>query len=225
LIEHTFARVLRYTFFAFSCWFSRSALNVFPSGSVTTVSGEPDQIEANTGAEFRAWLEHNHASTTAVWLVFWRKDSGHASIDWGDAVDQALCFGWVDSKVQSIDDKRYRQYFSVRKPGSGWSKINKEKIARLTSYGMMAAAGIAAVERAKSDGSWTILDGPEAGLVPDDLATALHDAGLVEAFDGLTVGARKAILTSLVLAKREATRANRIATTIEALADGRSPLS
>ena len=191
---------------------------------MTTVSEEIHQIEATTAAEFRAWLEHNHATASAAWLVFWKKDSGHASVDWSDAVDQALSFGWVDSKVQRLDDERYRQYFSVRKPRSGWSKINKEKIARLTSDSMMAPAGIAAVERAKSDGSWTILDGPEAGLVPDDLATALDEAGLQETFDSLTVGARKAILTWLVLAKREATRANRIAKTIETLADGRSPL-
>jgi uncharacterized protein YdeI (YjbR/CyaY-like superfamily) len=126
--------------------------------------------------------------------------------------------------VQSIDENRYRQYFSVRKPGSVWSKINKEKIARLTAGGLMAPRGLASVERAKQDGSWTILDGPEAGIVPDDLAAALDEAGVRHVFEGLTSGGRKAILVWLAMAKRETTRANRIEKTIAALANGESPL-
>ena len=138
--------------------------------TVTTVSDEIEEIEAATAAEFRRWLEANHETASAVWLIFWKKNSGRPSVDWSDAVDQALCFGWIDSKAQSVDEHRYRQYWSVRKPGSVWSKINKDKISRLTEAGLMAPMGIAAVERAKEDGSWTILDGPEAGIVPADLA-------------------------------------------------------
>jgi uncharacterized protein YdeI (YjbR/CyaY-like superfamily) len=188
------------------------------------VSNEIEEIDLRDAAAFRAWLSQNHANAPAVWLIFWKKNTGYPSTDWGDAVDQALCFGWVDSKVQSLDDKRYRQYFSVRKPGSGWSKINKDKIARLTEAGQMMPAGIVAVERAKADGSWSILDGPEAGIVPEDLSAALDASGVWEAFDALTVGGRKAILTWLVMAKRDATRANRINKTIAALAEGNSPL-
>ncbi len=188
------------------------------------MSDETNEIEAPDRTAFRKWLEENHASEQAVWLVFWKKDSGRPSIEWSDAVDEALCFGWIDSKVQSIDKDRYRQYWTVRKPGSVWSKINKEKIAQLTAEGRMAPAGIAAVERAKQDGSWTILDGPEAGIVPEDLATAMDQAGVREAYDSFTFGAQKAILAWLVMAKREATRANRIGKTIEALGRGESPL-
>lgn len=188
------------------------------------MSNAINEIEAIDATAFRTWLEENHASATGVWLIFWKKNSGHRSIEWSDAVDQALCFGWVDSKVQSLDDKRYRQYFSVRKPGSGWSKINKAKIAELTRTGQMMPAGLAVVERAKMDGSWTMLDGPEAGIVPDDLGAALDGAGVREAFDSLTVGGRKAILAWLVMAKREATRASRIEKTIAALRKGKSPL-
>lgn len=188
------------------------------------MSDDITEIEARDAAEFRQWLAHNHATASAVWLLFWRKHSGHPSIEWGAAVDQALCFGWIDSKVQSIDENRYRQYFSVRKRGSGWSKINKEKIAELTTAGMMMPAGIATVERAKEDGSWTILDGPEAGIVPDDLGTAMEAADVRETYEALTVGGRKAILAWLVMAKRETTRASRIEKTIAALRQGKSPL-
>ena len=188
------------------------------------MSSTVQEIEAANAAEFRSWLEANHETASAVWLIFWKKESGHSCITWSDAVDQALCFGWVDSKVQSPDEKRYRQSLSVRKPGSTWSKINKDKIASLTEAGLMAPMGLAAVERAKDDGSWTVLDGPEAGIVPDDLSDALEEAGVRAAYDALTKGGRKAILAWLVMAKRETTRANRIEKTIAALREGRAPL-
>jgi uncharacterized protein YdeI (YjbR/CyaY-like superfamily) len=189
------------------------------------VSDEIQVIEAADRAAWRAWLQQNHDIERAVWLVFWKKGSGRPSIEWSDAVDEALCFGWIDSKVQSIDEHHYRQYWTVRKPGSVWSKINKDKIAELTANGLMTPAGLAAVERAKQDGSWTILDGPEAGIVPDDLAVAMEVAGVRAAFDGFAFGARKAILAWLAMAKREATRANRVVKTIEALERGKSPLA
>lgn len=188
------------------------------------MSDEVKEIEAADAAEFRSWLEANHESASAVWLIFWRKGSGHPCIEWSDAVDQALCFGWVDSKVQSLDENRYRQYWSVRKPRSTWSKINKDKIAELTAAGLMMPMGIAAVERAKENGSWTILDGPEAGIVPDDLAAAMDGAGVRGAYDALTTGGRKAILAWLAMAKRETTRSGRIDRTLAALRDGESPL-
>ena len=188
------------------------------------MSEEIPEIEARDAAEFRDWLAANHKTARAVWLVYWKKDSGHPSIDWSEAVDQALCFGWIDSKAQSVDEQRFRQYFTVRKPGSIWSKINKEKIAKLNAAGLMTPAGAAAVDRAKADGSWTILDGPEAGVVPEDLAKAMEEAGVRDTFDGLTAGKRKAILGWLVMAKREATRNGRIEKTIAALRRGEAPL-
>jgi uncharacterized protein YdeI (YjbR/CyaY-like superfamily) len=183
------------------------------------------EIEAPDRATFRSWLQENHATQQAVWLIFWKKGSGRKSIEWSEAVDEALCFGWIDSKVQSLDDQRYRQYWTARKPGSVWSRINKEKIAELTAAGLMSPAGLAAVERAKDDGSWTILDAPEAGIVPDDLAAAMSAAGVRGTYDEFSFGARKAILAWLAMAKRETTRANRISKTIEALGKGESPLA
>jgi uncharacterized protein YdeI (YjbR/CyaY-like superfamily) len=223
-IEHVFARDLAWSFFATWIRFSRSVRIASHRGSFTTVSDVIPEIEARNRDEFRKWLEENHKKQDAVWLILWKKGSGRPSIAWSDAVDVALCFGWVDSKVQAIDAERYRQYWTVRKPGSTWSKINKEKIARLTAAGLMTPAGLAAVERAKQNGSWTILDGPEAGIVPEDLSTAMAEAGVHATFDQLTPGGRKAILAWLVMAKREATRAGRIKKTIEALERGESPL-
>ena len=188
------------------------------------MSAEVPHVEAAGAAEFRAWLRDHHDTAQAAWLVLWKKRSGHRSIELGEAIDQALCFGWVDSKSQSIDDDRYRVYFSVRKAGSVWSSVNKEKITRLTAEGAMAPAGTTAVERAKADGSWTILDGPEAGVVPNDLAGAMEAAAVRDAYEALTFGAKKAILTWLVMAKRRQTRNARIDKTVAALREGRSPL-
>jgi uncharacterized protein YdeI (YjbR/CyaY-like superfamily) len=189
------------------------------------VSDNTPEIAPATPAEFRAWLATNHATEQCCWLILWKKSSGRQLMTIGAAIDQALCFGWVDSKSKSLDDDRYRVYFSVRKPGSGWSKVNKDKIARLEAVAAIAPAGLAAVTRANEDGSWTLLDGPEAGIVPPDLKAALDAAGARNGFDNLTPGARKAILTWLVLAKREATRAGRIEKTVAAAFAGKSPLS
>ena len=188
------------------------------------MDGEIQEIEAVDRAAFRSWLEANHDSEPAVWLIYWRKSSGHPSIEWSEAVDEALCFGWIDSKVQSLDDNRYRQYWTVRKKGSIWSKINKDKIAHLTAAGQMHAAGIAAVERAKADGSWSILDGPEAGIVPDDFAAAMDEAGVRNTFDEFSPSKRKSILAWLAMAKREETRLNRMTKTIAALKTGEKPV-
>lgn len=189
------------------------------------MSDEIAQIEAESAAAFRTWLEEHHETAPALWLIYWKKGSDHPSIEWSEAVGVALCFGWVDSKMQSLDDKRYRQYFSPRRPGSGWSRINKDKVRDLTAAGLIAPAGLAVIDRAKEDGSWILFDGPEAGVVPDDLAAALDAAAVWEAFDGLTQGIRKGILSWLVMAKRPQTRANRIEKTVASLKKGEHPLS
>ncbi len=168
------------------------------------------QIDPGNAAGFRSWLEGNHAVASGVWVVLWKRSTGQPSITLSDAVDQALCFGWVDSKGESIDAQSWRLYLSRRKTGSGWSKVNKDKVARLTAAGEMAGPGTEVIERARADGSWALLDGPEAGLIPDDLAVALDRSGLRGSYEGLRPSARKAILTSLALAKGEATRARRI---------------
>lgn len=188
-------------------------------------SDDVERIYATDGAEFRAWLAGNHATAEAVWLVFYKKDSEKPSVSWSDAVDEALCFGWIDSKVKSLDDERYEQYFTRRSPQSVWSMINKDKVEQLIADGRMEQAGLRAVEVAKANGSWSLLDGPHALLVPDDFAAALGaDPAATRGYEALSDGAKRGILEWIALAKRPETRARRIAKAARETAAGRSPL-
>ncbi|MHA4742018.1 YdeI/OmpD-associated family protein [Dyadobacter sp. MSC1_007] len=125
-----------------------------------------------TPESWRRWLEKNHLSTNSVWVVFYSKKSKKPSITWSQAVDVALCYGWIDSKKIKIDTDCSQQFFSRRKPGSTWSKINKQKVEKLLEEGKMRQAGIDAIEMAKQNGSWDLLDQVEELLIPDDLAEA-----------------------------------------------------
>lgn len=161
--------------------------------------------------EWRQWLAENHEKKQAVWLIFNKKQADKSRLSWSNSVDEALCFGWIDSKAKTIDENQYMQFFSKRKPKSVWSKINKEKIQRLISEGLMAPAGYAAIEVAKQNGSWSIFDEAEAMTIPDDLASALADQPVAQAFFlGLSKSARKAIMQWLVLARLPETRQRRI---------------
>lgn len=161
---------------------------------------------------WRKWFEENHLSKQAVWLVFHSKSSGKPSISWSEAVDVALCFGWIDSKKIKIDAETSHQFFSHRKAQSTWSKINKEKVKSLIAQGLMTAAGLKAIAVAKENGSWTLLDEVEALIVPEDLTVALAAVeGAEDYFLSLSKSMRKMLLQWLVLAKRPETRQKRIA--------------
>lgn len=167
---------------------------------------------------WRKWLEKNHLSKQSVWLVFYNKTSAKPSISWRDAVDVALCFGWIDSKKIAIDKERSHQFFSKRKAKSTWSKINKDKIEKLIDAGLMTKAGFDSIAIAKQNGSWTILDEVEELKIPTDLEKAFKaKRGSKDYFLSLSKSARKALLQWLVLAKRPETRQKRI-TEIAALA-------
>lgn len=181
-----------------------------------------ERVTAPDAATWRAWLSANHDSSPGVWLIFYKARSGTPSIDWGTAVDEALCFGWIDSKAVSIDEARYEQYFTRRKPGSPWSKLNKEKIAALEAAGKIAPAGQAAIDAAKADGSWTIMDEAEALIVPDDLAELLDPESLGN-FRALSPSRQRNILAWIALAKRDDTRARRIQQTADAIRQGDAP--
>lgn len=162
-------------------------------------------------AEWRKWLAENHLSKQAVWLVSYKKSSEKQSITWSESVDVALCFGWIDSKKIKIDEETSHQFFSRRKPNGTWSKINKTKIQLLIAEGLMTDAGFDSIERAKQNGSWTILDEVEELIVPKDLETQFGDKpNAKEYFLNLSKSNRKAILQWLVLAKRPETRLKRI---------------
>ena len=165
---------------------------------------------------WRKWLQKKHKTKQAVWLVFYNKSSNRVSISWSAAVDEALCFGWIDSKKIKIDEETSHQFFSKRKPNSTWSKINKDKVERLIEQGLMAEAGFESIEIAKTNGSWTILDEVEQLIIPKDLAAAFKKKPTCkDFFIRLSKSTRKAILQWLVLAKTTETRQKRIAEIIE----------
>ncbi len=162
-------------------------------------------------AAWKKWLEKNHISKQAVWLVFYNKNSGKKSITWSESVDIALCFGWIDSKKISIDKETSHQYFSKRKAKSTWSKINKEKIQRLSELGLMSDAGFASIEIAKQNGSWTILDEVEELRIPKDLEKAFtNNPNSKEFYLSLSKSVRKSILQWVILARLPETRQKRI---------------
>jgi uncharacterized protein YdeI (YjbR/CyaY-like superfamily) len=162
-------------------------------------------------AAWRKWLEKNHLSKQSVWLVFYNKKSKLKSITWSDAVDEALCFGWIDSKKIKIDEETSHQFFSKRKPKSTWSKINKDKIARLIEQEKMSQAGMESIEKAKENGSWTILDEVEELIMPADLEIAFNQKPhAITYYLSLSKSVKKIILSWLLFAKTTETRQKRI---------------
>lgn len=173
-------------------------------------------VPAASRAEWRQWLLENHATAQGVWLLYHKKGSGQPSISWAEAVEEALCFGWIDSKAVSLDAQRYKQVFTPRKPRSVWSKINKASLERLEAAGLMMPAGLRAVEVARQNGSWSAIDSSENLEVPADLAAALAaDAEAARNFAALSPSRRKMALYQLLAAKRPETRARRIADIVE----------
>lgn len=170
-----------------------------------------DTYHPTNKADWRNWLQENHLSKDYIWLIIHKKSSPTPNLSWSEAVDEALCFGWIDSTKKSIDLERYRQYFCKRKPKSNWSRVNKEKVKILTEQGLMQEAGHKSIAIAKENGSWTILDDVEALVVPEDLQVALaNHKGAAEYFAGLSKSAKKILLYWVISAKRPATRQNRV---------------
>ena len=162
--------------------------------------------------DWRQWLELYHAKEEAVWVIFFKKKSPKFNLSWTHAVDEALCFGWIDSVKKSIDSATYKQYFTRRKPKSIWSKVNKEKVALLTAQGLMQTAGQQCVEIAKENGSWDFLNDVDNLVIPADLAAAFQeDAIAANYFEGLSNSSKKGLLYWILSAKRSPTRHKRIA--------------
>lgn len=177
-----------------------------------------------TLAAWRKWLDKNHDTEQAVWLVFHAKKSGKKTITWSEAVDVALCYGWIDSKKVKVDEHTAHQFFSRRKARSTWSKINKEKTERLIGAGLMRPAGHASIETAKQNGSWTLLDTVEALIIPDDLEAAFSQhKGAKDYFLGLSKSIKKMILHWVVMARQQETRQKRINEIAEQAGIGKKP--
>ncbi len=160
---------------------------------------------------WRKWLEKNHDSEQSVWLIHTKMKEGKRTLTWSDSVDEALCFGWIDSIAKPIDEHTYKQFFSKRKPSSTWSKINKIKVKKLIEDGLMSEAGLKTIEIAKHNGTWSILDEVEELVIPKDLLKAFKaHAGSKAYFLSLSKSVRKMMLQWIVLAKRDETRQKRI---------------
>lgn len=174
--------------------------------------------------EWRQWLEENHQSKQSIWLVYYAKKSNIPSISWREAVDEALCFGWIDSTTKKVNESSFIQYFSKRKPKSIWSKINKDIVQILIDTDRMTKAGFECIEIAKENGSWTILDEVEELVIPNDLEIAfeIHN-GSKDYFLSLSKSTRKILLSWVVLAKRQETRQKRIDEVAESMGKKQMP--
>ncbi|HWS51884.1 MAG TPA: YdeI/OmpD-associated family protein [Microbacterium sp.] len=187
------------------------------------VLDEGERISAADAAAWRSWLERNHVSAAGVWLLSVRgREAG--GVGYEDAVRQALCFGWIDGPVRTFDDQTVGQWFSPRRPSSGWAATNKARIAELEAAGLLAPAGIRALEVAKANGSWEMLDGPEAGVEPPEFAAALDANPDARAnWDAFPKSVKKLGLTNIAMAKRDETRSARIAKIVADAAAGKRP--
>lgn len=182
-----------------------------------------ERLSAEDSASWRRWLEQNHARTGGVWLLHVRR-AAQDGVSYEDAVRQALCFGWIDGPVRTFDDGTVGQWFSPRRRGSGWAATNKARLTELEAAGLLAPAGVRVIEAAKADRSWTLLDGPEAGIEPEDLTAAMDAVPAARRnWDAFPQSAKKLGLTSIATAKRPETRASRIAKIVADAAAGKRP--
>jgi uncharacterized protein YdeI (YjbR/CyaY-like superfamily) len=169
-----------------------------------------EQVTVHDRAELRTWLEHHADRSVGIWLVTYKKGSGRPSPTYDEIVEEALCFGWIDSTARALDDLRSMVLFTPRKPKSTWSAVNKRRLEHLLPSGRMTERGLRAIEVAKANGSWELLDAVERLELPEDLAAALDAAGVRATWDGFPPGARKQMLWQVSSAKRAPTRAARI---------------
>lgn len=173
-------------------------------------------------AAWRAWLARNHATAPEIWLVYYKKGSGKKSVTYEEALQEALCYGWIDSTVNAMDAERYKQRYTPRRPKSIWSASNKARIARLIREGRMAEPGLDAVAAARKDGSWDAPDRVDpAPVIPPDLRAALERDPLAKGnFERVSASQRKMFAGWVLGAKRPETRARRIARSLEMIRTG-----
>ncbi|MGD1807975.1 YdeI/OmpD-associated family protein [Dapis sp. BLCC M126] len=189
------------------------------------VQKQLETFQAKNRQQWRKWLEENHKDYVGIWLIYYKVKSGKPSIKYSEAVQEALCFGWIDSKVKSLDSERYMQVFTPRRPKSVWSKLNKQYIQELIKEGLMTEAGLEKIELAKQDGSWTKLDSIEELIVPTDLQQALAaNPTAKKYFESLSKSSKKNLLFWIETAKRSDTRLKRIEKIINSAAQNKNPL-
>lgn len=178
-------------------------------------------VEVRDRAALRRWLARHHTRDAGVWLTIHKRGATGGSLAYDEAVREALCYGWIDATARKLDDERYLLWYAPRRPGSGWSAVNKRRIEELVADGSMAEPGLAAIGAAKADGSWSRLDRSDALEVPDDLEAAFERRpGSRAHWDGFPPGVRKQLLGWIYSAKRDETRARRVDETASQAARG-----
>jgi uncharacterized protein YdeI (YjbR/CyaY-like superfamily) len=180
-------------------------------------------ISFESGDAWEAWLAEHHATSPGLWLKFAKKGSGIATVSYSEALDVALCYGWIDGQKDKFDGDYWLQRFTPRRSRSKWSRINRDRVAALVASGAMKPVGLCEVERAKADGRWeAAYDGQRAAAVPDDLRHELEgNAAARELFATLDSANRYAILYRLQEAKKPETRARRLKTFVTMLSEGK----
>ena len=179
-------------------------------------------VFAKDRKSWREWLARNHQTEKSVWLVMYHKESVRASVYYHEAVEEAICFGWIDSKPNKRDEESYFQYFARRNPNSNWSRFNKEKVIKLLEAGMMAEAGLEMVRKARENGTWNALDNVENLTIPPDLREAFHAKPAAwKNFEAFPRSVKRSILEWIFNAKRPVTRQKRIDETVHLAADNK----
>lgn len=187
------------------------------------MAAEREIVSFESAEAFEMWLSDQHATSAGIWLKLRKKGPGIVALDYSQALDVALCYGWIDGQKGKFDDQHWMQRFTPRKPNSKWSKVNRDRVTALIEQGRMQPAGLAEVERAKTDGRWqAAYDGARTSSVPDDLAAALTaNPAAAEFFETLDRQNRFAILYRIQDAKKPETRERRIEKYVAMLAEGK----
>jgi len=182
-------------------------------------------VQPETRAQLRTWLAQHQDDGAGSWIASWKKATGRPAVPYGDIVEELLCVGWVDSTAGTLDADRGMLWCAPRKKGSGWSRSNKERVARLEAEGLLLPRGIAVIEAARADGSWSKLDDVENLVEPDDLRAALDADPQARAnWDAFPRSVKRGLLELVVQAKRAETRERRIATIVaDASVNSRGP--
>ncbi|MEU5517982.1 YdeI/OmpD-associated family protein [Streptomyces griseoaurantiacus] len=189
------------------------------------VTQDPETVTFASAEAFEAWLGENHAASPGIWLKLRKKGPEVVALDYAQALEVALCYGWIDGQKATFDDQWWLQRFTPRRPGSRWSKINRDKATALVEQGRMRPPGQAEIDRARADGRWAAAyDGARTASVPEDLAAALAAVPAAAAFfETLDRRNRYAVLYRVQDAKKAETRARRIEKFVEMLARGEKP--
>ena len=163
-----------------------------------------------------SWLEMHYKDEEEIWLIFYKKSAGKSNVSYNDAVEEALCFGWVDSKVNKRDEQSYFQYFAQRNPKSNWSRVNKQKVAKLIAEDRMSEADYAMIEEAKRRGTWDALNDVENLVIPPDMQAEFDKNPVaLQYYEAFPRSVKRGILEWIFNAKRPATRVKRILQTAE----------